>query len=84
MSRIGAMEIQQEHFGNSMLPDICILLRMSVNGSGDPWPGQKTALTLNMLSDRIDSWEHNDNPIDAAVFSLVVTTVWWVKRELRL
>ncbi len=94
MSVVGwmkAIEEQERLFGNSngsMLPSICMDLRLGVNCPGDKWSPERIKETVEMLQSRLETWQPSLNMrcagVDAAVFLLVYTTVkevlaeiWW-------
>lgn len=91
MTRRRAVEWQEKLFGRShesMLPSICMSVRIGVNGSGDEWEPSLIRETLEMLKARIDTWEDSvcqkEAAVDDAVKNLVQATIsevtsygWW-------
>lgn len=84
-------EWQSKLFGPSaMLPQICMELRMAVNGSSDPWSEAESSAvneSLRFLQARLDNWEAGDaqrDGVDNAVKNLVRETIKEVKMHLRV
>jgi len=55
------------------LPEICLALRASCNGSADPWPVERLSEVGQMLRARAKTWTHHahEDPIDDAVLQMV-------------
>ena len=57
---------QEEIFGKKMLPDICIDIMASLNGSSDPMLTKVMLETYSFFIDIIDEWiPNNSNSADA-------------------
>lgn len=68
------------------LPEICLDLRMALNGAADPWKDEEVCEVRDMLQARLATWDvpteakdytmrHFNNAIDNAVELMVVSTV---------
>ncbi len=64
-----------------MLPEICLQLRASLNGSSDPWDSADVFAVRNMLVAREATWMPSEDPIDAAVLAMLRATVAMTDRE---
>lgn len=65
MTRLEALKLQDKLFGQcSTIIEICMGLRMSLNGSADWWGQQLTDQTLEIVKARLDSWTPNLNKVD--------------------
>lgn len=67
----------------AMLPEICINLRMAMNGAGDPLDHARVLSTLAMLRQRLLWWEEGpvySQGVDDAVRALVSATLAEVER----
>lgn len=54
------------------LPDICIQVRAALTGASDPLPEAFLARVTAMLTARVTTWIHTDDPFDVAVYLMVV------------
>lgn len=81
--RVELLEEQDKLFGRQiMLPEICLNLRMAVNGSADPWPDDQIEKTVYILQRRLDLWIDSHSRykrVDDAVKELVIATLAEVK-----
>ena len=70
------MKYPEESFPNSMLPDICLSLRMALNGAGDPWSDQKLDEVFEALQHRLDTWRFSGSSMmDECVRLLIIATL---------
>jgi hypothetical protein len=78
-ARLLALEEQDRLFHGMMLPEICLRLRMAVDGAADPWERATILSTLAMLQARLDTWEpsvlQNNERLDYAVKDMVAATI---------
>ena len=58
------------------LPEICLDLRMALNGAADPWPAADLAEVVAMLQARLDTWADPTDAMDAHVRGMVQQAVW--------
>ncbi len=72
----------------STLPEVCMDLRMAVNGSADGWDVAYIRRVVRMLQSRLATWQptlyEKSRRVDAAVHALVEATLaevqsydWW-------
>jgi hypothetical protein len=72
---------------STMLPDICIDLRSSLNGAAEPLGKQRTTETYRFLQLVVETWEPSsstwteDLQIDDLVLQLVKTTLEYVQNH---
>lgn len=87
MTRHDAITEQDRLFGPQlMLPEICMNLRMAVNGSADPWPPEQVRETVAMFWARLATWQvqgQRSKRVDDAVRELVAATLAEVEEYLR-
>ena len=86
-ARQDALPQQQDMFGDTTLPEICMALRMGVNGSADSWSPADIGATVRMLRYRLQAWQTGvprDAEVDDCVRRLVEATCeevmryeWW-------
>jgi hypothetical protein len=65
------------------LPELCMALRMAVNGSADPWKDDDVRDALRYMERRILTWTESntaaDHRFDQAVRCLVEATIDYVR-----
>lgn len=66
-----------------LLPDVCIGLRMALNGGAEPVDGVEADRVMLYLEKRLQNWRptfratpHSQSPMDEAVRALCVATLW--------
>lgn len=69
-----------------MLPEICLCIRMALNGASDPLPDKSIKDTYQLLKDVLATWRVDPNNVesmrmDEAVYSLVQATVWYMEKN---
>lgn len=64
------------------LCDICLNIRMSINGASDPWDDETLVKNRNMLEAREKTWADNKDLIDALIHTMVWHTVRMIDKEL--
>ena len=82
MDAAKAREEQERMFPGHMLPDICLNLRMSVNGSADPWRDRMLEDCLDFLEARAESWTMTKDMMDFAVLIMVNEAIRIGKAEM--
>lgn len=95
-ARLIALQWQSSLFGKgvgSTLPEICMALRIGVNGSGDEWDPTFIRQAVEMLKARLQTWlpsTSRDERVDEAVRLLVQATIdevegytWWTEELAR-
>lgn len=78
-----AWDYQEKHWNGRFLGDICIWLRMSLNGGSEPLPEDVRDGTIEMLKARLVGWKPTfagDGRIDMLVKHLIEATVEEVQR----
>lgn len=72
-----------ENLEKMLLPDVCIGLRMALNGAADPMDGDAADQVMQYLEKRLRNWQptfraapYSQSPMDEAVRSLCVATLW--------
>ena len=68
----------------STLVDTCLLLRMSLNGSADPWPDADILKAVHLLQKRLEVWSPSrldDEEMDNAIQDLVKATLSYAKQH---
>ncbi len=90
-ARQKALKMQEVLFGTAWtLLEVCMNLRMGVNGAADEWEPYHIADTVKMLEARLETWQNSiyekGEKFDAAVRQLVFATIeevksydWWQK-----
>lgn len=74
---------QRALFGmEAMLPDICLHIRMSVNGSADPYETDFLKESEAFLRDKVAIWIPGFDAIDALVLAMVHITIDLIGEEL--
>ena len=69
---------QKELIGDQYLPTLCIQVRMSMNGSADPWTIEKTKQVLEFLKERVEMWEPShwsDEKFDNCILTMLRITI---------
>lgn len=70
-------------FPNQYITEICINLRMSCNGSADPWTTNDLYDTVQALKNRLTIWYDRDDKFDNAVKTMVTEAIRIGEEELR-
>ena len=68
----------------STLVDTCLLLRMSLNGSSEPWTNVDVIKAFCLLEKRLEVWSASrteDVEMDEAIRSLVKATLSYAKKH---
>lgn len=66
-----------------MLPEICLDVRASTDGSADPWPSETLREVRAMLDATVKGWEKDrGDKIDAAVHSMCRAAIEIITDEL--
>ena len=81
-------EVRLQHeklFPNQVtLPEICLSIRMALNGAADPWPDLEIRNTYHYLMRVLSAWEMTSRPedigMDTCIFSLITSTVNYIYR----
>lgn len=67
------------------LPEICLDLRSSINGSADPWSSSLLEEVVAMLKSRIKSWDFSYfTTMDSTIWSMVNIAIDLGEKELSL
>ena len=81
--------IKEEWHHRPTLLEICLAVRMSLNGSSEPYPGEDWLKEVrDMLSLRLDAWQPTvsvnefEQTFDAHIFRICSTTVAYINKEL--
>jgi hypothetical protein len=72
------MPYPEPSFPNSMLPDICLNLRMALNGGADPWSDKELDECFQPLQHRLDKWKPSSKSsqmMDECVRLLVIASL---------
>jgi len=69
------MKHLEELFPDSNLVDVCLDIRMSMNGASDPWQEKIFMEVLDMLKSRLAVWHPCRDDIDFLVKLIVEKTV---------
>ena len=71
-----ARETQRRLFASEqMLPEICLCLRMSVNGAADPWPDAYLREVVEMIKTRLQLWRDPTDEMDFHVKGMMSLAV---------
>lgn len=65
-----------------MLPEICLRVRMSINGAADPWDTEGLVKVRDMLQARIDEWRDPSDMIDGLIRLMAIETVRMASVEI--
>ena len=78
----------EEMFGpHVMLPEVCLCLRMALNGAADPWPKSQVLEAFSHLKSVEANWEERsynnlDKAIDDAVLQLVRAAIAYCENRV--
>ena len=80
MTRAEAVRWQEHLFPRTnspamTLPEICLDVRASVNGSADPWQTETLQPVVSMLQARLDTWLEPSSAMDEHVRGMVAQAV---------
>lgn len=75
MNRLDTVLWQDRLHPMKTLPEICLELRMALNGSGDDWTPYPVDETLQMLEARSKTWTATNSVMDNCIFMLISATI---------